>query len=83
MNDEPSLKRKTLNYIKSTASHVKNRLKKVSQQIWRDRVHQCRSNECRYYVKKKDRCRHKRCGCPIAKKAIRESENCPLGFWKQ
>ena len=79
----PSLLTEATNVTKAAGRVIKavarrNKVK-VSEEERKRRLRICESNNCKQY--KHGRCL--RCGCVTRFKAILETEDCPLGYWKK
>ena len=73
--EEPGLLKMAMNYAKSTMRHIVTGMRAPSSEKHAARIALCMAcpslahNHCR------------ECGCPVERKAARDSESCPLGKW--
>ena len=82
-SDMPTTGQMVVNVAKAASRAVQARGKKVPESEINRRMGVCRSNECGFFttVKGRPRCKHKKCGCHLRKKAALVSEDCPVGAW--
>ena len=73
----PGIVKLASNFARAVANHLRDGIRKVSQEELQKRLEQC--NNCEFLVK--NRCRHMKCGCFVTKKARWRSEDCPVGKW--
>ena len=73
----PPLATRAKNYARDTAKHIATGAKILDAEQIEARLRACRL--CDYIDR--HHCTHKRCGCPVAKKAMRESSDCPVRRW--
>ena len=62
---------------KATFNHAKDGFKKVSDDVFKERMDICRG--CEHFNAESERCNN--CGCFLNIKATWNSEKCPLSKW--
>lgn len=76
---EPGFVSKAKNFAKAVVEDVKAGSRRVSQDVYTDRMTLCRA--CGLYNRQKGTCGHPDCGCVMQRKAKWASQECPIGKW--
>jgi hypothetical protein len=83
-NKMPSLPRLARNFGKALVESAKNRFRRVSKDIYDNRMRVCKKCPSDMVVLKDERpyrCSHESCGCFLVAKLLLESEECPEEHW--
>lgn len=75
----PSLWEQAKSFAKASSAHVASGLSKVTTEEQKERLAICGS--CEWFKERENRCGH--CGCPLAKKTLWKTSDCPIGKWRK
>lgn len=73
----PSLWEQAKSFAKASTNHIASGLAKVTQEEQKERLSICQN--CVWFKERENRCGH--CGCPLAKKTLWKTSDCPIGKW--
>jgi len=76
---EPGIVRRAKNFAGAIRADVKNRRRRVSAEVRKQRRAICAA--CELYKPKRVMCSHPRCGCNLKRKVTWAASRCPIGRW--
>ena len=76
---KPTLTKRAANYIAANLRILESGLIKVKAETYEERLEICKG--CIFFDAENQVCNHSNCGCNVPKKAILQTESCPIGKW--
>jgi len=82
----PGFGRRVVNFVSAARKHVRAKRPQASPAVIAARLDVCRGSgdtpePCELYNSDNGRCRHKKCGCNLRRKAAWLDQSCPIKLW--